>query len=63
MQVMVMYKTLHQFFFIKVVRRLVQNICIDRQLGPAAVSCICAPGYTGDLCEAQLAPPGEISFI
>ena len=37
--------------------------CIARQMGPAAVSCICAPGYTGDLCEAQLAPPGEISFI
>ncbi|CAB3259978.1 unnamed protein product [Arctia plantaginis] len=28
-----------------------------RQMGPAAVSCICAPGYTGDLCEAQIAQP------
>ncbi|KAF9791477.1 hypothetical protein SFRURICE_005378 [Spodoptera frugiperda] len=26
-------------------------------MGPAAVSCICAPGYTGDLCEAQVAAP------
>ncbi|XP_047033547.1 uncharacterized protein LOC124640017 isoform X2 [Helicoverpa zea] len=37
------------------------NLCKNggtcRQMGPAAVSCICAPGYTGDLCEAQLAPP------
>ncbi|CAH1637841.1 unnamed protein product [Spodoptera littoralis] len=38
------------------------NMCKNggtcRQMGPAAVSCICAPGYTGDLCEAQVAPPG-----
>ncbi|XP_045502508.1 uncharacterized protein LOC123699576 [Colias croceus] len=27
------------------------------QLGPAAVSCICAPGYTGDLCESEIAAP------
>ncbi|KAF9406668.1 hypothetical protein HW555_013034 [Spodoptera exigua] len=37
------------------------NMCKNggtcRQMGPAAVSCICAPGYTGDLCEAQVAPP------
>ncbi|KAG6457700.1 hypothetical protein O3G_MSEX010437 [Manduca sexta] len=26
-------------------------------MGPAAVSCICAPGYTGDLCESQIAAP------
>ncbi|KAF9796943.1 hypothetical protein SFRURICE_007486 [Spodoptera frugiperda] len=40
------------------------NMCKNggtcRQMGPAAVSCICAPGYTGDLCEAQVAAPGEI---
>ncbi|GBP87658.1 hypothetical protein EVAR_58033_1 [Eumeta japonica] len=36
-----------------------QNFCSDRirQMGPAAVSCLCAPGYTGDLCESQLATP------
>ncbi|CAG4954425.1 unnamed protein product [Parnassius apollo] len=28
-----------------------------RQMGPAAVSCICASGYTGDLCESQIAAP------
>ncbi|CAH0690275.1 unnamed protein product [Spodoptera exigua] len=37
------------------------NMCKNggtcRQMGPAAVSCICAPGYTGDVCEAQVAPP------
>ncbi|XP_075982923.1 uncharacterized protein LOC142981120 isoform X2 [Anticarsia gemmatalis] len=37
------------------------NMCKNggtcRQMGPAAVSCICAPGYTGDLCEAQIAQP------
>ncbi|CAH0690274.1 unnamed protein product [Spodoptera exigua] len=37
------------------------NMCKNggtcRQMGPAAVRCICAPGYTGDLCEAQVAPP------
>ncbi|KAJ8714142.1 hypothetical protein PYW08_007762 [Mythimna loreyi] len=37
------------------------NMCNNggtcRQLGPAAVSCICAPGYTGDLCEAHVASP------
>ncbi|KAJ8723793.1 hypothetical protein PYW07_007773 [Mythimna separata] len=37
------------------------NMCKNggtcRQLGPAAVSCICAPGFTGDLCEAHVAPP------
>ncbi|CAG9789418.1 unnamed protein product [Diatraea saccharalis] len=37
------------------------NMCknggICRQMGPAAVSCICAPGYTGDLCESQIAEP------
>ncbi|KAJ0173542.1 hypothetical protein K1T71_010691 [Dendrolimus kikuchii] len=37
------------------------NMCKNggtcRQMGPAAVSCICAPGYTGDLCEAQIAAP------
>ncbi|XP_049877958.1 uncharacterized protein LOC126375149 isoform X2 [Pectinophora gossypiella] len=37
------------------------NMCKNggtcRQMGPAAVSCICAPGYTGDLCEAQVAAP------
>ncbi|CAH2249812.1 jg6089 [Pararge aegeria aegeria] len=26
-------------------------------MGPAAVSCICAPGYTGDLCESLIAAP------
>ncbi|KAM3960477.1 LOW QUALITY PROTEIN: uncharacterized protein ACR2FA_005385 [Aphomia sociella] len=37
------------------------NMCKNggtcRQMGPAAVSCICAPGYTGDLCESQIAEP------
>ncbi|XP_072929769.1 uncharacterized protein [Epargyreus clarus] len=37
------------------------NMCKNggtcRQMGPAAVSCICAPGYTGDLCESQIAAP------
>ncbi|CAK1583789.1 unnamed protein product [Parnassius mnemosyne] len=37
------------------------NMCRNggtcRQMGPAAVSCICAPGYTGDLCESQIAAP------
>ncbi|KAL4717940.1 hypothetical protein ACJJTC_001358 [Scirpophaga incertulas] len=37
------------------------NMCKNggtcRQMGPAAVSCVCAPGYTGDLCEAQIAEP------
>ncbi|XP_041970122.1 uncharacterized protein LOC121726700 isoform X1 [Aricia agestis] len=37
------------------------NMCHNggtcRQIGPAAVSCICAPGYTGDLCESQIATP------
>ncbi|XP_061384385.1 uncharacterized protein LOC116773247 isoform X3 [Danaus plexippus] len=27
------------------------------QMGPAAVSCICAPGFTGDLCESQIEAP------
>ncbi|CAH2094717.1 unnamed protein product [Euphydryas editha] len=39
------------------------NMCKNggtcRQMGPAAVSCICAPGYTGDLCESQIAAPGN----
>ncbi|CAB3248939.1 unnamed protein product [Arctia plantaginis] len=26
-----------------------------RQMGPATISCICAPGYTGNLCESQIA--------
>ncbi|XP_075983086.1 uncharacterized protein LOC142981224 isoform X2 [Anticarsia gemmatalis] len=26
-------------------------------MGPAAVSCICARGYTGDLCDTQIAQP------
>ncbi|XP_045502504.1 uncharacterized protein LOC123699571 [Colias croceus] len=37
------------------------NMCKNkgtcRQMGPAAVSCICAPGYTGDLCESEIATP------
>ncbi|CAK1550456.1 unnamed protein product [Leptosia nina] len=37
------------------------NLCKNkgtcRQMGPAAVSCICAPGYTGDLCESEIASP------
>ncbi|KAF9824347.1 hypothetical protein SFRURICE_002842 [Spodoptera frugiperda] len=42
------------------------NMCKNggtcRQMGPAAVSCICAPGYTGDLCEAQVAAPVSARF-
>ncbi|XP_050664160.1 uncharacterized protein LOC126964887 [Leptidea sinapis] len=37
------------------------NMCKNggtcRQMGPAAVSCICAPGYTGDLCESEITAP------
>ncbi|CAK1550457.1 unnamed protein product [Leptosia nina] len=37
------------------------NMCKNggtcRQVGPAAVSCICATGYTGDLCESEVATP------
>ncbi|XP_045486004.1 uncharacterized protein LOC110994312 isoform X1 [Pieris rapae] len=36
---------------------LCKNKGICRQMGPAAVSCICAPGYTGDLCESEIAAP------
>ncbi|CAH0690280.1 unnamed protein product [Spodoptera exigua] len=32
------------------------------QMGQATVSCICALGYTGDLCEAQVAPP-DLTYI
>ncbi|KAG7297833.1 hypothetical protein JYU34_018576 [Plutella xylostella] len=28
-----------------------------RQMGPEAVSCVCAPGYTGDFCETLLYTP------
>lgn len=31
-------------------------------MGPAAVSCICAPGYTGDFCESQIASPGTYIY-
>ncbi|XP_073950915.1 uncharacterized protein [Choristoneura fumiferana] len=37
------------------------NMCKNggtcRQMGPAAVSCLCAAGYTGDFCESQIAAP------
>ncbi|XP_028031387.1 uncharacterized protein LOC114243933 isoform X1 [Bombyx mandarina] len=37
------------------------NMCKNggtcRQMGPAAVSCICAPGYTGDFCESKIESP------
>ncbi|CAF4868074.1 unnamed protein product [Pieris macdunnoughi] len=37
------------------------NMCKNggtcRQVGPAAVSCICASGYTGDLCESEISSP------
>lgn len=37
------------------------NICKNggtcRQMGLAAVSCICADGFTGDLCEARIGQP------
>ncbi|XP_026333388.1 uncharacterized protein LOC113240330 [Hyposmocoma kahamanoa] len=37
------------------------NMCKNggtcRQMGPAAVGCSCAPGFTGDLCESQIAAP------
>ncbi|XP_048486166.1 uncharacterized protein LOC105385854 isoform X2 [Plutella xylostella] len=36
------------------------NMCMNggvcRQMGLAAVSCICAPGFSGDLCETQIPP-------
>ncbi|KAJ8714132.1 hypothetical protein PYW08_007752 [Mythimna loreyi] len=38
-------------------RTMCENGGTCRQMGPAAVSCICAPGFTGDLCEAHVAPP------
>ncbi|XP_048486019.1 uncharacterized protein LOC105380803 isoform X1 [Plutella xylostella] len=37
------------------------NMCMNggvcRQMGPAAVSCICPAGFAGDLCEAQVLRP------